>query len=186
MDFLTLFVIMAVSTLILFIWQFFTRVFPAYRSAKIHESLAVLTRCFAHLNQDELLNAKITRGGYLHDKFCKTIFLVLTHKISLKFSALKHLTYDKKSEISRRKFRSEIEALDKETREVIAEAIAAIAKILLIRSPIVFTLALIKQARQERHFKLHNGKKYLRKQAIDSAETITVCSRDDDYQFVPI
>lgn len=186
MDFLDFFIIAVVSSLSLFVWQLLTRVYPAYRSAKIHESLAALTESFTRLNQDGLANAKITSGDYLHDKFCKLVFLVLTRKINLKFSALRHITSNAETEKGRMKFHSEIQALDEETREIVGRAILATAKIFWLRNPIVFTLALIKQVRQDRNFSGYNEKRYIPKQAMKSAEAIAFCSGDDDYSFVPI
>ncbi len=44
MDLLDFFIIAVVSSLALFVWQLLTWVYPAYRAAKIQESLAALTK----------------------------------------------------------------------------------------------------------------------------------------------
>lgn len=166
-------------------WQFIFHVLPAYKSAKIAESLAVLAKCVKKLNQTALLNAHVTNGHYLHDRFYKLIFCILTHKVNLKFSMLDHVKYDEESELERNKFKSEIESLDGDIKTLIEDATFAVAKILILRNPLIFLLICLKLQMKQVDYHRNNAQNTLRDKMITSAELITVKARENDYSFVP-
>lgn len=174
-----------ISSSVAFLWQYMFHVFPAQRSAKIAECLSVLAKCVTKINRDALLNSRIQNGHYLHDKLYKSLFCVLTHKINLKFSMLHHVKYDEETEKERRKFRKEIDSLDKDTREIINNAIFSMAKILLIRNPLIFILLCTKAQQEQRDFKSKKIKYTLKNRMMTSVEYMTIKARDDDFSFVP-
>jgi len=185
MDMINFLMVAAVSTMVAAGWLFVTRIFPAFKAAKIQESLVSLTRCLAHLSRGPLAEATLTNGEFLHDKFYKLSFMVLTHKVNLKFSMLHRLT--SRTEFKRSKFHREMEALDPEIRQLVDLAIIATAKILWLRNPVIFTMSLLKQWHMSREPKSSSHRAALRTRAIRSTESMALMgSRVQDYEFVPI
>lgn len=183
---LEIFLIVATSTTIIaLVWQLVFHVYPAYKSAKIAESLSVLAECVKTFDQDMLLNARVSNGHYLHDRFYKLIFCILTHKVNLKFSMLNHIKYDENAESERKKFKSEIDSLDEDTKKLVENATFAVAKILILRNPFIFLSVCFKSQREKVNYRNRNTKTILRDKMITSAELITVKASDSDYSFVP-
>jgi hypothetical protein len=185
MNFATFLIIAVTTSAVAFIWQILFHVYPAYKRAKIAESQSILAKCVVLLNRDALLNAKICTGHYLHDKFYKLLFCVLTDKTKLSFNMLRHVKYDDKVLEERNKFRSEIDALDDATKQTIENATFSVAKVLILRNPLIFIMLLLRLNKVKRDFHEKKAKAVLRRSMIISTEYITVSSRDDDYSFVP-
>jgi hypothetical protein len=181
----TFFIVAVTSSFVAFIWQYIFNVFPAQRSALIAECLAVLAKCVTKINREALLNSRIRNGHYLHDRLYKSLFCVLTHKVNLKINMLGHVKYDDETEKERRKFRKEIDSLDEETRKLINNAIFSMAKILLVRNPLVFILLCAKSQKVQRDFKSKNLKCTIRNRMITSVEYMTIKANKDDYLFAP-
>ena len=186
MSFLPFVIVALAAILLAFLWELIFRVYPAYRAASIEKSLYLLTRCATRLNQSALPEGKIRDGHYLHDRFYKLVFHILTNKINLRFRILKHIDeYPSSSEEARSVLRAEINALDENTREIIDKAIYAMSKILLLRNPVVYTLFCLKIRQKERVFQVQKARRDLRDRMMKSAEYLTVSARDDDCVFVP-
>lgn len=185
MNFSIFIIVATLSIFIAFLWQLFLHIYPAFKRVKIAESLAVLAKCVTKLNQKALLNAKICNGHYLHDKLYKLLFCVLTHKANLKFRMLSHVKYTQEFEEERKKFRSEIESLDEETKQIIDDAIFSVAKILILRDPLIFLLICLKVRQGVCGFHLRQPKQIIRRKMIISTEHLTITAKDDDYSFVP-
>ena len=180
------FLIVAISsTLIAFLYQLIHHVYPAYRRVKIAESLSILAKCVKKLDKDALPNAVIKNGDYLHDKFYKLIFCVLTHKANLNQSVLDNIKINKNSEKERLKFLSEIESLDDEMKEIINQSKFAIAKILFFRNPVLFTRTCMKTMKKKRAYHMSNTKEYVKSSMVISTEYMTVKARDEDFAFTP-
>lgn len=188
MDTGILLIVAIISSAIAFLWQFFYHIFPAYKSVRIEESLATLAKCLTQLDKDALPNAKIFNGHYLHDKLYKMLFYVLTNKANLNFSMLRHIKYNKASEDEMRKFKTELDSLDETTKEIVDNAIFAVAKIFMLHNPCVLILSffIIQQKKRDYIKQLkQQPKQFLRKKMILSTEYITVNARDEDCLFVP-
>ncbi len=184
MSILTFFVVALASVLITIVYLTVTMILPAFKSAKIQESLVALTQCLTHLSRGPFAEGEITNGGYLHDRFYKMGFMVLTHKVNLKFGVLRSLTSG--SEVGIKKFHREMQNLDPETRQSVVSAVRAMAKILWLRNPLIFTLTMIKQIIISRDFKEPTRDK-IRSQAVKSAESMALMGyRNRDFAFIPI
>ena len=185
MEILNFFIVAVVSTVIAAAWLFLTRVFPAYKAARIQGSLAVLTRCLAHLSRGPLAEAALANGGYLHDRFYKMAFMVLTHKINLKFRAI--FTATSGSDFERAKFHREMESLDSETRQAVVSAVRSMARIFFFRNPFIFLITIVKQIVVSRDFKKPASRDELRNRAAKSAESLALVGiQNRDYAFIPL
>lgn len=172
MSIVTFFVVVLSSVLIAIVYLFTTIIWPAVKSAKIRGSLVILARCISQLNRGPFAEGKITNGGYLHDRFYKVAFMVLTHKINLKFRLL--FTLPRGPDFEKRKFHLEMDALDSETREHVISGIRAMAKIMWFRNPVIFTLSILKEVIISRDFKEPTSKERFRNCAAQSAESVAL------------
>ena len=200
MSLTTFLAVVIVSTFMAFLWQLVFHIYPAYKKLKISQSLAILAKCITRFDKEVLSSSLLTDGHYLHDKFYKLLFATLTHKVNLKRSMLKHVKYDQTSETEYLKFRAEIDSLDDNIKSLIADASFSVAKILILRNPIIF-FRICLQIRQEKHgFRtakdkphIHckdshvvKAKSFIRSKMVLSTEYITANAKDDDYNFTKL
>ena len=180
--------VMMTSTLLAFLFCFCFYVYPSYRKAKIQESLAILAKNVAMLN-NSFLKSNSCKGYYLHDRLYFLLFMILTHKINIKSDIIKHIICgdNEKESNELKKFKTEINALDKDMKDVIEDGILAIGQILFLRNPILFAIASIMISWKKRNsLTLRKIRYYFKKGIINSAEYITVNAKNEDYNLKPI
>jgi hypothetical protein len=183
MNFLTFVGVVVSSTVLTIAWHFIFHILPAYKKLKIAEALVALAKCIRAIDEDPLLNGKISKGGYLHDTIYKLIHGTLTNKVDLHFSMLKQIPITKERLSETTQFQDELASLDEDTRRFLDVAMFAVAKILVLRNPIIFIMVSFKIRRGNKHQK--NGKIKLRKKMITSAEAIAINAKKGDYSWLP-
>lgn len=179
MNWITFFYVGVASTILTIAWQLLFRVYPVWKEVKIERARSVLAKSLTAFNHGALLEMKICDGHYLHDKYYKFLFTVLTHGVRLRFRMLTTIKHDEKAEHELQIFRKEIISLDERTQKVIADASFAVGKILLLRNPFVFVAA----------YALIRGKrKSFRSKMLAvtaTAEYITITAGENDYNLLP-
>lgn len=169
-------IVSIVCTIIIFIlWQIAFRLYPAWKKAKQEEAMVNLTHCLVQLDAGAMLNGYISSGQYLHDRFYKFLLCLLDEKKIMSMRILKDIKATSQAEEGRIAFRKEVEALDKETRDIVKQAIFSVSKILFFQNPYIYLRILHKTTKT--HFKARQPielKQKLRSSMMQSAEYLSV------------
>lgn len=183
---LSTFVFVAVVSIALTIaWHCIFYIVPAYKKLKTASALLALAKYVRAIDENPLLDGTISKGGHLHDNIYKLLQSTLINKVTLHFSMLRQISINKNELETVKKFQGEMDALDKDTRRLIDQAMFTVAKILMFRNPVVFMLIYFKIRKTTKHEETGNTNTKLRKKMIVSAKAIAVNAKTGDYSLSP-
>jgi len=131
-------VVIFLSVVIAILWQLFTCVIPAMRSALISENILNLEKCILKLDVDAFLHGKIRSGTFIHDRFYRFLLSMLRPD-DIMFPKISEFDHDQRSKQMMSVIDNEINSLDSEIKEYVLISMASISKILFLKYPVEFT-----------------------------------------------